>query len=152
MAILDIFKKKKKPPKALTPEGKKKKEALKESKAIKREREKEPKKIPTAEKPRIKKRKRLVQAYKVLKIPHITEKSTDLTKENKYIFRVWPETNKTEIKKTIEDLYDVDVVSVRIINIPPKRRRLGRTLGWRKGYKKAIVKIKKGQKIEALPR
>lgn len=142
MAILDIFKKKKK-------EAKKK---IKKPEAVKEEKKEEPKKVPTAEKPRIKKRKRLVQAYKVLKIPHITEKATDLTKENKYIFKVWPETNKTEIKKTIEDLYNVDVASVRIINIPPKRRRLGRTLGWRKGYKKAIVKIKEGQKIEVLPR
>jgi len=41
---------------------------------------------------------------------------------------------------------------VRTITVPPKRRRLGRTRGFKKGFKKAIVKIKKGQKIEILPR
>ncbi|OGZ17769.1 MAG: 50S ribosomal protein L23 [Candidatus Nealsonbacteria bacterium RBG_13_36_15] len=100
----------------------------------------------------MKTRKKPVETYNVLKTPHITEKATDLTKENKYIFKVFPRTNKKEIKRAIEGLYNVDVVSVRIINIPPKRRRLGRTLGWRKGYKKAIIKIKEGQKIEVLPR
>jgi len=132
---------------------KKEKEKPKRPVVVREEKKEEPKKVvPEAEKPRVKRRKKPVETYKVLKIPHITEKATDLTKENKYIFRVWPQTNKKEIKKTIEDLYDVDVVSVRIINIPPKRRRLGRTLGWRKGYKKAIVRIKEGQKIEVLPR
>ena len=150
MPILDIFKKKK-PSKAKTLEGKEKKET-KKPEAVKEEKKEKPKKVQTAEKPRVKRRKKLVETYKVLKIPHVTEKATDLTKENKYIFKVWPQTNKKEIKKTIEGLYDVDVMSVRIINIPAKRRRLGRTMGWRKGYKKAIVKIKKGQKIEVLPR
>jgi len=59
---------------------------------------------------------------------------------------------KLEIKKAIEGLYGVDVLSVKVINIPKRRRRLGRITGWRKGYKKAIVKIKKGQKIEIIPR
>jgi len=43
-------------------------------------------------------------------------------------------------------------LNIKIINVPKKRRRLGRISGWKKGYKKAIVKIKKGQKIEVLPR
>ncbi len=145
MAILDIFKKRKE-------EKRKTKEKPKKPKAVKKEKKEEPKRVPAAEKPRTKKRKKFIQAYKVLRNPHVTEKATDLTKENKYTFKVWPKTNKIEVKKTIEGLYDVDVVSVRIINVPPKRRRLGRTLGWRKGYKKAIVTVKEGQKIEVLPR
>lgn len=88
----------------------------------------------------------------MLKAPHITEKSTELTKRNQYVFKVLPEANKTEIKKAIESLYGVDVLSVRIINVPRKKRRFGRTFGWRPKYKKAIVKIKEGQKIEVLPR
>ncbi len=88
----------------------------------------------------------------ILKTPHITEKSTDLVGKNQYVFKVWPKANKIEIKKAIEDLYGVDVLDVKIIKVPPKRRRLGRISGWRKGYKKAIVKIKEGQKIEVLPR
>jgi len=91
-------------------------------------------------------------AWKVLKKPLITEKATNLSEFNQYVFEVFPSANKTEIKKAIEKTYKVDVLSVRIINIPAKKRRLGRISGWRKGYKKAIVKIKEGQKIEVLPR
>ena len=146
MPILDILKKRK------GKEIKEKKEKPKKQEVVKGEKKEEPKKPSAAERPRIKTRKKPVETYNVLKTPHITEKATDLTKENKYIFKVFPRTNKKEIKRAIEGLYNVDVVSVRIINIPPKRRRLGRTLGWRKGYKKAIIKIKEGQKIEVLPR
>lgn len=92
------------------------------------------------------------QAYKTLKSPHITEKATDLTKKNQYVFKVLKGANKTEIKKAIKNLYKVDVQTVRIINIPPHKIRLGRIEGWKKGYKKAIIKIKKGQKIEILSR
>ncbi|MEA3452885.1 MAG: 50S ribosomal protein L23 [Patescibacteria group bacterium] len=88
----------------------------------------------------------------MLKRPHITEKATELTSENQYMFRVSSRSNKIEIKKAVSDVYGVKVESVRIINVPPKKRRLGKTQGWRKGYKKAIVKIKKGQEIEVLPR
>jgi large subunit ribosomal protein L23 len=91
-------------------------------------------------------------AWKVLKRPHITEKATELTEENQYMFRVSSRSNKIEIKQAVEDVYGVIVEKVRIINVPPKKRRLGKTQGWRKGYKKAIVKIKKGQEIEVLPR
>jgi len=92
-------------------------------------------------------------AYQVLYSPHITEKATILSeKNNKYIFKVWKNTNKTEIKRTIEDMYGVDVVGIKIINIPAKKRRIGRQMGWKKSYKKAIIKLKKGQKIEILPR
>lgn len=94
----------------------------------------------------------MVEIEKILKSPHITEKATELAKKNQYVFKVYPQANKNEIKKAIEELYNVDVLDVKIINIPKKRRRLGRISGWRKGYKKAIVKIKEGQKIEILPK
>lgn len=90
-------------------------------------------------------------ACRVLKWPHVTEKATYLTKVNQYVFRVFERTNKAEIKKSVEDVYGAKVVSIKIINIHPKKRRLGRINGWRKGYKKAIVKLAKGQKIEILP-
>ena len=90
--------------------------------------------------------------FKILIEPHITEKTTDLEKKNQYVFKVFPKANKTEIKKAIEDLYKVEVLGVKIINVLKKRRRLGRISGWKKGYKKAIVKIKEGQKIEVLTR
>jgi len=115
--------------------------------------EPEEKKIEKVEvRPRPLGRKISVQAAKVLASPHVTERATALTEKDKYVFKVFPRTNKTEVKKAIEGLYGVDVVDVRIINIPKKQRKLGKQTGWRKGYKKAIVKIKKGQKIEILPR
>lgn len=98
------------------------------------------------------KEKILGQTFPVLKSPHTTEKATDLTGKNQYVFEVWPRANKPEIKKAVENLYGVNVSALKIINIPRKKRRLGKISGWRKGYKKAIVKIKEGQKIEILPR
>ena len=86
----------------------------------------------------------------IIRAPHITEKATDLQAKNQYTFRVSSGSNKTEIKKTIEQLYNVDVLSVKIIKVPRKSRRVGKVSGWRKGYKKAIIKTGKGQKIEEL--
>ncbi len=84
----------------------------------------------------------------VLRRPHISEKATDLAEKGFYIFRVEKIASKKEIKKETEKRYGVNVMSVRIINIPSKKRRVGRTEGTRKGYKKAIVKVKKGQSID----
>ena len=103
-------------------------------------------------KPRKIKEKKTGIAYRILRSPQITEKSTALAEKNQYVFKVYPKTNKIEIKTAIEDLYNVDVLSVRIIKVRPKRRRLGRISGWRAGYKKAVVKVKAGQKIEVMPR
>ena len=94
----------------------------------------------------------VAKSDKILISPRITEKATAISQKNQYVFKVFPKANKTEIKKAIEDLYKVEVLDVKIINVPAKRRRLGRISGWKKGYKKAIVKIKEGQKIEVLPR
>jgi large subunit ribosomal protein L23 len=92
------------------------------------------------------------QSYRVLRTPHVTEKATDLTVSDQYSFRVFPRANKTELKKVIENTYGVNVVSVKIINVHRKKKRLGKIQGMKPGYKKAIVRIKKGQKIELLPR
>ena len=75
-----------------------------------------------------------------------------LAEKNKYTFKIWSKANKIEVKKAIEGIYGVDVINVKVINIPRKKRRLGKQTGWRKGYKKAIVRIKEGQKIEILSR
>ncbi len=97
-----------------------------------------------------KKGKETPQLYRILKSPHVSEKATDLAEKSKYVFKVFPEANKTEIKKAVKNLYGVDVLSVNIIKIPPKKRRLGKISGFKKGYKKAIIKIKKGQKLKSL--
>ena len=137
MAILDILKKKKI-------------SEVKEGKKIK---------VPKAKKQSVsrvqavkKSIKHKDQSWGVLKPPHITEKATELTAKNQYVFKVDSHANKIEIKKALEAFYQVNVLSVRTINVSRKRKRLGKTKGWKKGYKKAIIKIKKGQTIEVLPR
>jgi large subunit ribosomal protein L23 len=87
-----------------------------------------------------------------MKEPHITEKASDLTNYNQYVFKVYKNANKTEIKKAVEQVYKVNVVDVKIINVKEKKRRLGRFEGVKPGFKKAIVKLKEGQKIEIFPR
>lgn len=87
-----------------------------------------------------------------LKSAQITEKAGDLTEKNQYVFNVYSSANKTEVKKAVEEIFKVNVTAVNIINIPRKKRKLGKISGWKKGYKKSIVQIKKGQKIELLPR
>ena len=89
-------------------------------------------------------------SYEAIKQPHISEKATYLAEKDQYTFEVLPSYNKQEIKNAIEGIYGVDVLSVNVIKIPSKKRRLGRTEGFRKAYKKAVVKIKNGQKIEIL--
>ena len=135
MALRNIFKKKKEP------EGK---QGTKKSKEVEVKGEIV---IPKKERKVV-----IGEAYRVLKAPHITEKAADLAKKNQYVFKISEKANKTEIKKAIENLYGVSVLAVRIIKIPKKLRRLGKQKGWKKGYKKAIIKIKKGQEIEVLPR
>ena len=87
----------------------------------------------------------------LIKRPLITEKGTDLNQLGKYLFLVDKKANKPEVKKVIEEVYKVKVSSVRVINIKPKSRRLGRTVGTVPGYKKAIVTLKPGQKLDILP-
>jgi len=152
MPAFNIFKKTTtRPPHPPTKGGPLKPEEKKEKKEKKVEPIEELKK-DREEKPRKIKEKKTGMAYRILRSPQITEKSTALAEKNQYVFKVYPKTNKIEIKTAIEDLYNVDVLSVRIIKVRPKRRRLGRISGWRAGYKKAVVKIKAGQKIEVMPR
>jgi large subunit ribosomal protein L23 len=89
-------------------------------------------------------------SYEAVKQPHISEKASYLAEKDQYIFEISPRFNKNEIKSAVEGLYGVDVLSVNMIKIPAKKRRLGKTEGFRKAYKKAVVKIKNGQKIEIL--
>ena len=153
MGLFDFFKKKKE--KRKKPEEKKieKKPAPLSGAEALTDREVKKKKVEVRPLPKVKPKKETPGiAYRVLEAPHVTEKASALTEENKYVFKVLPRTNKIEIKKAVEDLYGVNVIKVRIINVPKRQRKLGKQKGWRKGYKKAIVKIKKGQKIEILPR
>ena len=86
---------------------------------------------------------------KILKSFYISEKSQKLGAEkNQYVFKVSKDANKTEIKKAIESLYKITVLKVNIINLKRKQKNFRRIIGFKKGIKKAIVKVKKGEKIE----
>ena len=80
--------------------------------------------------------------------PIITEKSMTFASENKYTFEVQKEANKKEIGKAIEDIFKVKVTKVNTLNIPGKFRRYGRYSGLTRTWKKAVVTLKAGDKIE----
>ncbi len=87
--------------------------------------------------------------YEVIKRPIITEKFTRLKeKENKYIFVVDKKADKQEVKKAIEELFKVKVEKVNTAIFSGKKRRLGVHEGYRPDWKKAIVTLKEGQRIE----
>jgi large subunit ribosomal protein L23 len=87
-----------------------------------------------------------------IKAPYITEKAVNLTDKNFYVFKVDGGSNKIEIKKAVEAMYKVDVERVAIINTPDKKVGRGRMAGTQRGFKKALVRIKDGQKIEVMPK
>lgn len=87
-------------------------------------------------------------AYRVLVEPWVTESSTAMMELNKYVFKVAPRATKREIEKAVKELYKVEVLSVNTINVPSKFRMQGRTQGWKSGFKKAVVTIKEGDKID----
>lgn len=97
-------------------------------------------------------KKDLKEIYKVLKEPHISEKATVLAEKNKYIFKVYPQANKIETRKAVANLYGVKIKSVNIINVHRKRKMLRGVEGFKSGYKKAVVTLEKGEKIEIIPR
>ncbi len=84
--------------------------------------------------------------------PILTEKVTFLREKlgNYYAFEVAKDANKPQIKKAIEELFRVKVEDVKIVNVKPKPRRLRRAPGHTRSYKKAYVKLKKGERIEGL--
>ncbi len=80
--------------------------------------------------------------------PIISEKANILSSGGAYTFRVEKVANKLEIKKSIEDLFKVNVQRVNLVTIPSKKRTMRGKVGFKSGYKKAIVYLKKGQKID----
>ncbi len=87
-------------------------------------------------------------SYQIILRPIITEKGGLLEKYGQYFFRVAKDANKVEIKKAVEKLYKVGVDRVNVISVPSKFRRVGEHEGEKSGFKKAIVTLKKGDKIE----
>lgn len=89
-----------------------------------------------------------IGTYGIVLSPHVTEKGSALASVGKYVFKVFRGANKTEIKGAVHNLYNVDVTNVNIVNIPPKKRRVGNHMGTKSGFKKAIITLKHGQSID----
>ncbi|HZU12007.1 MAG TPA: 50S ribosomal protein L23 [Chloroflexota bacterium] len=95
-----------------------------------------------------------MQTYEVLLRPIVSEKSTDLAGANKYTFEVNRRSNKIEVRRAVQDRYRVQVASVNIINVPAKEKGAGfvgigkRRRGLTSGWKKAVVTLAPGERIE----
>lgn len=88
-------------------------------------------------------------AYTIVLNPVISEKGTDLSqRENRVVFRVDSRANKIEIRKAIEELYPVKVTSVNTLRVKGKPKRMRAQLGQTSAWKKAVVTLREGDKIE----
>ncbi len=89
------------------------------------------------------------EIHQIIRRPLVTEKSTQQKEtHNQYVFEVQREANKIEIQKAVERLFKVKVTQVRTSNVLGKVKRLGRKYGKRPDWKKAIVTLKEGDRIE----
>ncbi len=88
------------------------------------------------------------EAHQIIKRPLITEKSTRQKEESQIAFMVDPQASKIEIRQAIEKLFKVKVLRVHTMNILGKQKRVGRHLGWKSDWKKAIVTLRQGDRIE----
>ena len=86
---------------------------------------------------------------KVIIRPLLTEKNAALKEnQNRVVFEVATDANKIEIKKAVEEAFQVSVKSVNVLNVRGKLKRLGRNMGRRRDWKKAIVTLEEGQAID----
>ncbi|MBI3964555.1 MAG: 50S ribosomal protein L23 [Chloroflexi bacterium] len=87
--------------------------------------------------------------HEVLKRPVITEKNTRLLELNQYTFEVDNRATKAMIKDAVQKIFNVEVTRVNVMIVPGKMRRVGRSRGMTSEWKKAIVSVRAGQRIEA---
>lgn len=90
----------------------------------------------------------MITCYDIVKTLVRTEKGTSLEKQRKYFFEVSKKSNKIEIRKAIEEIYNVKVQSVNTANVPGKKKRVRQQVGMTTSWKKATVTLKEGEKIE----
>ena len=88
------------------------------------------------------------ELFNIIKKPIITDKTTKLLENNQYCFQVKHKTNKIKIKLAIEYFFNVKVIKINTYHQPNKQRTVGRFKGYKAHYKKAIVKLAKGDKID----
>lgn len=86
--------------------------------------------------------------YQVLRRPLITEKSTLLQQHGKYAFEIASAANKHQVKEAVEKAFKVNVIRVNIIIVPGKAKRIGRRFVKASSWKKALVTLSEGQRIE----
>jgi len=90
----------------------------------------------------------MISGYQIIKALLRTEKSTLQEPERKYLFLVDKQAKKTQIRKAIQEIYKVKVIKINTLILPGKLRRVRYQLGSTPDYKKAIVTLAEGQKIE----
>jgi large subunit ribosomal protein L23 len=89
--------------------------------------------------------------FEVLLAPRVTEKSTRVGEQgNQYVFRVVKDAGKSEVRDAVESLFNVNVQSVRIVNVKGKNKSFRMRAGKRSDWKKAYVRVKEGQVIDFL--
>ena len=89
-----------------------------------------------------------LDARQILLAPVVSEKSYSLIEASKYSFKVHPKAHKTQIRQAVEELFEVKVVGVNVVKVQPKPKRRGTHKGTKPGWKKAIVQLREGDKIE----
>ena len=90
-----------------------------------------------------------VNHYGILEKPLITEKSTMMQEHgNRVMFQVKRSANKLQIKEAVQNIFNVTVLDVNTLNVKPKTQRFGRHQGQTKAWKKAIVLLKEGDRID----
>ena len=89
-----------------------------------------------------------IHLYDTIISPVVTEKSTNLSEQNKIVFKVANKLNKIILKKNIEKIFKVNVIKVNIINKQPRKKIAKGKKVKIQGYKKAIITLKKGQNID----
>jgi large subunit ribosomal protein L23 len=102
----------------------------------------------TAGKEETKKAVRKSVGVSALSLPHVTEKAGLLQGQNQYVFKVVSGATKYGVRDSVQAQYGVEVAKVRMITVPSKSIRVGKTMGKRPGYKKAVITLKEGYKIE----
>ena len=90
-----------------------------------------------------------MEKFRVIEKPLVTEKSTHLQEDGNWlVFRVNPGANKIQIKNAVEKIFNVTVLQVNTVNVRGKSRRFGKNVGVSKNWKKAMLRLKDGDKIE----
>jgi large subunit ribosomal protein L23 len=88
-----------------------------------------------------------ISTLTTIKQPILTDKTIRLTESRKYSFLVNLNSNKSEIKVAIENLFQVKIIKINTCNLPRKKKRVGKFTGWKAQYKKAIVTLSEGETI-----